>query len=119
MTGVCKFCGQVVEIGDYECLPEERKDEAASACCGCAGSRAYAARKRKIDSAAKNVRKVAEEESISDNMHDMLDTMSASLVDYEAEQCFIRFPDFTLKMKRNNDGNVVIEKTRTQKRIYL
>lgn len=83
------------------------------------GSRAYAARKRKIDSAAKNVRKVADEESISDNMHDMLDTMSASLVDYEAEQCSIRFPDFTLKMKRNNDGNVVIEKTRTQKRIYL
>lgn len=117
MTGVCRFCGQVVEIGDYECLPEEWKDAAASACCGCAGS--HAARKRKIDSAAKNVRKVADEESISDNMHDMLDTMSASLVDYEAEQCSIRFPDFTLKMKRNNDGNVVIEKTRTQKRIYL
>lgn len=77
------------------------------------------ARKRKIDSTAKNVRKVADEESISDNMHDMLDTMSASLVDYEAEQCSIRFPDFTLKMKRNNDGDVVIEKTRTQKRIYL
>lgn len=116
MTGICKFCGQVVEIGDH--VPEERRNEAASACCGCAGSRVYAARKHKIDSAAENVRKVADEESISDNMHDMLDTMSASLVNYEAEQCSIRFPDFTLKMKRNNDGNVVIEKTRTQKRIY-
>lgn len=116
MTGVCRFCGQVVEIGDH--VPEERRNEVASACCGCGGSRVYAARKRKIDCAADNVRKVADEESVSDNMHDVLDTMSASLVDYEVEQCSIRFPDFNLKMKRNNDGNVVIEKTRTQKRIY-
>ena len=119
MTGICRFCGQVVEIGDHAFQSEEQKNEAASACCGCAGSRAYALRKRKIDASVNNIQLIADEESISEDMHDILNRMSVSLIDYATESCSIRFPDFSLKLKRNNDGDVVVEKTRTQKKIYL
>ena len=51
--GTCRFCKQIKAIHPLFPWDQETLDECASEICGCTGSQIYAARKKRVEKAAK------------------------------------------------------------------